>query len=199
MNPVTIKKDSLGNAVRQSRNPEYGYVVVQQEKVVMSTTGWVNRKIATALVKGKLEDLLIMFKNLETLPGQIVTIEQLEPLNPENLEQGMKIAGDTGVVCCVDGQPIYRTSLYTTDLTMQDKFIAHDNSDEIKSANNSKVKTVETDINAEDAVSVETGTAMEAAEEVNTTDSFEESEETFEENKEEVVDVEEDDDFSFTL
>ena len=138
MNSVQVVPDFHNNTIRQSKNPEYGFIVVQQQKVSIGTNGWVQNKRATALIKGKLEDLKQLNLNSEsTLPGQIVTIEQLEPLNPDNLEQGMKIAGDTGVVCCVDGQPIYRTTIYTTDMQLQDVFIAHDNGDEIRNANSS--------------------------------------------------------------
>ena len=46
------------------------------------------------------------------------------------------MVGYTGVVCCVDGQPIYRKTEYTYDVNAQDVLINHDNGDDIRSANN---------------------------------------------------------------
>ena len=45
------------------------------------------------------------------------------------------MAGDTGIVCCVDGQPIYRKTFFVVDTTAQDVLIAHDNGSAIKEAN----------------------------------------------------------------
>ena len=46
----------------------------------------------------------------------------------------MKIAGSTGVVCKVNGQPIYRKTVYTDIPTLKEELIAHDNIEEIKAA-----------------------------------------------------------------
>ena len=43
-NKVTVVADDNGNVIRQSQNPEIGYVRVTQEAVNYSATGWVQRK-----------------------------------------------------------------------------------------------------------------------------------------------------------
>jgi hypothetical protein len=62
----------------------------------------------------------------------IVVIESLTPFNSENPERDLKIAGDTGVICRYDDQPIYRQSFYTSNMNANDQFIVHTNSQEIK-------------------------------------------------------------------
>ena len=52
------------------------------------------------------------------------------------------MAGDTGIVCCVDGQPIYRKTFFTKDQTAEDVLIAHDNGDAIREANGTNSNAV---------------------------------------------------------
>jgi hypothetical protein len=68
------------------------------------------------------------------LPGKILIKESLEPFNTENPEKDYKIAGKTGIVCCLDGQPIYRKTFYNASGTENDIFIAHNNGNAIKAA-----------------------------------------------------------------
>lgn len=144
MNKVTIIPDENGNVIRQSKNnPIYGHVRVQQERVMFSGS-WLNRKVVTALIQGKIEDLESYgIANLKTLPGRIVIKESLTPFNEANPDRDLKIAGSTGVVCRVDEQPIYRTTVYTTDANAEDVLIAHTNADEIREANGNTVSAVE--------------------------------------------------------
>ena len=46
----------------------------------------------------------------------------------------LKIAGKTGIVCTVEGQPIYRKVIYSTKANAKDELIAHDNVEELRSA-----------------------------------------------------------------
>jgi len=44
------------------------------------------------------------------------------------------VAGDTGIVCCVDGEPIYRTTSYDQDPLSTDYLVQHTNGEDIKDA-----------------------------------------------------------------
>jgi hypothetical protein len=158
-NKVQIVPDELGNVIRVSQNnSEFGHVRLQQERVTFGNTGWVNRKTASTLLHGKVEDLREMgIHNMKELTGKIVIRESLEPFNSTDPDRDLKIAGDTGIVCCQDGQPIYRKTMYTADANAEDVLVAHDNGDAIREANNSgntatKLKAV----SANEAFDVET-------------------------------------------
>ena len=43
--------------------------------------------------------------------------------------------GDTGIICAVDGQPIYRKTFFVADANAEDVLIAHTNGDAIREAN----------------------------------------------------------------
>ena len=62
------------------------------------------------------------------MPGQLVRQESLEPFNDYSQP---KIAGESGVICKIEGQPIYSRIVYDRSGTMQDTLIAHDNKEEI--------------------------------------------------------------------
>lgn len=158
-NKVQIVPDELGNVIRVSQNnSEFGHVRLQQERVTFGNTGWVNRKTVSTLLHGKVEDLREMgIHNMKELTGKIVIRESLEPFNSTDPDRDLKIAGDTGIVCCQDGQPIYRKTMYTADANAEDVLVAHDNGDAIREANNSgntatKLKAV----SANEAFDVET-------------------------------------------
>ena len=68
------------------------------------------------------------------LPGNIVVLEQLEPFSTEEPDKDYKIAGSTGIICCVDGQPIYRRSYYEPNEDINDTLIEHDNGEVISEA-----------------------------------------------------------------
>jgi hypothetical protein len=77
------------------------------------------------------------------LPGKIIVKESLEPFNPENPDKNLKIAGDTGIICNIGGQPIYRDTFYSPSETAEDILIMHDETcaEEIKN-----VKRAETTV-----------------------------------------------------
>ena len=72
---------------------------------------------------------------METIPGRIVIKEQLTSFSQNDPDRDLKYAGDTGIICCVDGEPIYRKTFYVADATSQDVLVAHNNGDAIKEAN----------------------------------------------------------------
>ena len=133
MSKVTVTEDKNGNIVTISENnPEFGFIRVSQV-VTQIANGWLRQVNRTALINGKLDDLVeAKFKNGQELPGKIVILESFNPFNLENPDRDLKIAGDTGIICRVDDKPIYRQSVYTVNDQAQDEFIMHDNSYEIK-------------------------------------------------------------------
>tara|TARA_R100001463_G_C3544514_1_gene222594 strand:- start:2983 stop:3579 length:597 start_codon:yes stop_codon:yes gene_type:complete len=141
---VTVAQDELGNSIRVSKNnPEFGHVRLVQEKVAFGTGGWVKKSSRSTLIHGTVEDLqAVGLSESKELPGNIVIREQLEPFSTNDPERDYKIAGDTGIICCRDGEPIYRKSFYSMDPTEQDVLIAHTNGNAIREANGAPAKTV---------------------------------------------------------
>ena len=137
---VVVKADDQGNIIGVSaNNPEYGYVKLQQLTMQINDEGWLRQSLRTALIKGKVEDLIASnFKAEQVLPGKIIVRESLTPFNPENPDKNLKIAGATGIVCRVDDQPIYRQTFYTQNENAIDEFIMHDNTTEIKEVMNAQ-------------------------------------------------------------
>lgn len=131
---VRVVADELGNIINVSKNsPEYGYVRVQQVVAQVNDEGWLRMTKRSALIKGKVEDLMEMnYADNQELPGKIVVKEQVMPFNEENPERDLKIAGDTGIVCRIDDQPIYRQTFYTTNQNSIDELLMHTNGIEIR-------------------------------------------------------------------
>ena len=137
MNKVQIIPDELGNVVRQSKNnSDFGYVRLQQDRVTYGNSGWVKRSQVSTLLHGKMDDFdAIGIKNQTELTGKIVIKEQTEPFSANDPDRDLKYAGDTGVICCAHGEPIYRKTFFVTDLAAEDVFVAHTNGDAIREAN----------------------------------------------------------------
>lgn len=129
-NNVKVTGDEFGNVINLStNNPEYGYVRIEQTVNIVSEDGWFRPTKRSALLKGKVEDLRAGgFFNGQELPGKIIVKESLTPFNTINPDQHLKLAGDTGIVCRVDDQPIYRDTFYTMNENAVDILIMHDES-----------------------------------------------------------------------
>ena len=140
---VTIAPDEQGNVIRVSRNnPEFGHVRLTQEKVAFGAQGWVKKSTRSTLIHGKVEDLqAIGIADKTELAGQIVIREQLEAFSSDNPDRDLKIAGDTEIVCCKNGEPIYRKTFYSTDPDEGDTLVAHTNGDAIREANGAPART----------------------------------------------------------
>jgi hypothetical protein len=138
-NQVNIIADDMGNVIRQSSsNSEYGYVRLGQKRVTFGVNGWVKSSNVSTLIHGKLEDLQEMnFKANESLAGKIIIREQLEPFSKNDPDRDYKYAGDTGIICCVDGQPIYRKTFFVPNVQAEDMLLAHTNGADIREANGS--------------------------------------------------------------
>lgn len=133
-NKVLVAADKNGNVIGVStNNPDYGYFRVEQQATQIDDNGWLRNAKRSALIKGKVEDLMAAgYTEGTELPGKIVVRESLQPFNPNNPDRDLKIAGDTGVICRIDDEPIYRQTFYTSNLNAYDELITHNNSDEIK-------------------------------------------------------------------
>jgi hypothetical protein len=103
---------------------------------MVDNRNWLRKKDVSSLIQGEVQDLndLCLMEG-DTLPGNIVIRESLEPFNTNNPEKDYKYAGETGVVCCLDGQPIYRRAIYDASGKLQDELIQHNNTEAIKAAN----------------------------------------------------------------
>ena len=133
---VSIATDEQGNVIRISKNnPEFAHIRIIQNKVMFNAQGWVNNKQLSALLHGKVDDLKSLNLNAEsTLPGNIIIREQMEAFNTNDPERDYKIAGETGIVCCRHGEPIYRKTFYDASGTQEDELIPHTNTEDIKNA-----------------------------------------------------------------
>jgi hypothetical protein len=133
-NKVTIVADRNGNIICPSlNNPDYGYIRVEQFATQINDQGWLKNVKRYALIKGKMKDLIECgYKENQQIHGKIVVRESLTPFNSESPDKDLKIAGNTGVICRLDDEPIYRQTFFTTNLNSNDEFIIHNNSEEIK-------------------------------------------------------------------
>jgi hypothetical protein len=132
---VQVTANKAGQVIT-SNNNGYGFIRVSQTRMTIDEkTGFARPTVLSALIKGKVEHLeMFGYKSGQELPGKVVVKESLEPFNTKNPEKDYKMAGDTGIVCCVDGQPIYRNCFYNVSGTDMDELIAHTNTDAIREA-----------------------------------------------------------------
>jgi len=203
---VVIVKDDMNNAIRVSKNnAEYAHIRLSQERTMINSNGWLQTKQVTALIHGKTEELIASgIKKFKKLPGNIVIKESLTPFNKNNPDRDLKMAGNTGIVCCIDGQPIYRTTKYDATGTQEDELIAHNNGESIREANAASMEDLmaakvsdteesedpidENQVNLEDAIAEAEAEALETPADP---DEDEHDELTVEDTVEEEVEVEE--------
>jgi len=141
---VVVTADAAKNVVVPSKNnPDWGHIRVEQDRIVIDDRGFGRKKRVSALIPGLIGDLKSFgWKADEKIEGSIIFKEQLTPFNPKDPERDYKIAGKTGVVCCIDGQPIYRKTFYSKDPNAKDVHIldeqgnpmTHNNGDAIRAA-----------------------------------------------------------------
>lgn len=133
MNKAKVSANEAGQVITASKNnPEYGFIVVKQETSVFEN-GWMRRAVRSALISGNVADLKSAgFYAGQELDGKIIVKESLTPFNDVNPERDLKIAGDTGITCTFEGQPIYRVTEFTSNLDAKDVLIEHDNKEAIQ-------------------------------------------------------------------
>ena len=133
MNKVTAVANDAGQIVHQSKNPEFGWVRVEQQYSVIEK-GFERDKTLSTIINGDIDKLRKKYTHAGIeLEGKLVVFESLEPTNPDNLEQDIKFAGkDSGIACSIKGQPIYRVVNHTYDMDAKDVKLEHDNGPSIK-------------------------------------------------------------------
>jgi hypothetical protein len=110
--------------VEQSKNkPDYGYVKVIQSRSMVGADGFYRKIEIHALIHGFTSDLVHEgYYSGQELSGKVVIKESLTPFNTKKPDTViLKIAGTTGVVCKVNGQPIYRKTIYTDIPTVKEE------------------------------------------------------------------------------
>jgi|TARA_R110001592_G_scaffold41442_2_gene135145 hypothetical protein len=152
-NKVNIVADDMGNIIRQSsNNAEFGHIRLEQQTVTFGNTGWVKSSNRTTLLHGKMDDLQSLNLNESTpLNGKIIVKESVTPFSNNDPDRDLKIAGETGIICSVDDQPIYRKTFFVADITAQDVLIAHTNGDAIREANGLTSNAVKTTVTPAEA------------------------------------------------
>ena len=134
---VKIVADATtGAVVRVSEtNPEFASVRLEQVRTVIGNNNFIERKTVSTLLQGATSDLTAMgFYAGQELPGSIVIEESLTAFNKKTPERDLKVAGDTGIICTVGGQPIYRRAVYSSASNAQDTLIKHDNVEQLRTA-----------------------------------------------------------------
>jgi hypothetical protein len=141
---VKVIADANGVVINQSvNNPEYGYVRLEQTRTVIDDNGFLRRKAVSTLIQGEVTVLQASgFYAGQELPGNIIIKESMEPFSKKNPERDHKVAGETGILCTVEGAPIYRKTVYTTASNASDVTIKHDNVDELRAAYATQSTTV---------------------------------------------------------
>ena len=121
-----------GNAVSLSRNPDEGYIMLEQViPYVNPKTNFLSEKRRTALLLGSTSMLLnLKWKVGQEVSGTIVLTESLV------WEKGMqpKMAGNTGAACTLKGKQIYHKTTFSFDPDEPDVLVKHDNNHEIATA-----------------------------------------------------------------
>lgn len=134
---VKIVADATTGAVVKisDNNPDFASVRLEQVRTVIGNNNFIERKVVSTLLQGATADLTAMgFYAGQELPGTIVIEESMTPFNKKTPERDLKVAGETGIICTVGGQPIYRRAVYSTASNAQDTLIKHDNVEQLRSA-----------------------------------------------------------------
>ena len=133
---VIVTADKAGNVIVKSKvNPEYGHIRVEQTRMLVDENGFARKKKLSALIAGTIEDLGgFKWGSGEEVNGKIIVKESITPFNSKDPDRDYKIAGQSGVVCTTEDEPIYRKHFFTLTESSEDVLIDHDNHDEIKAA-----------------------------------------------------------------
>lgn len=131
-----------GNVVIPSRsNPKWGYIRVEQARIVIDDRGFGQIKPVSALIQGLIKDLKKFgWREGQELKGVIIFKEQLTPFNKKEPHRDYKVAGKSGIVCCIDGSPIYRKTFYKPNPNAQDVYILDDNGNPMGHTNGDEIR-----------------------------------------------------------
>lgn len=134
---VTVVADATTKAVivQSENNPEYGYVRLEQPRTIIDDNGFLRTRKISTLVHGTVTELKSAgFYDGQELPGKIVIVESLTPFNKKDPNRDLKIAGATGIVCSINGAPIYRKTIYSLASNTEDVLVKHDNIEQLRAA-----------------------------------------------------------------
>lgn len=139
---VKVTADAAGNVVvPSSNNSEWGHIRVEQSRIVFDDKGFARVKPMSALIPGLISDLRSFgWKAGQEIDGKIIAKESLIAFNSKEPDRDYKVAGKTGIVCCIDGQPIYRKTFYTPTESSQDVFILDENGNPISHNNTEAIR-----------------------------------------------------------
>jgi hypothetical protein len=129
--------DATGSVISKSENnKDYGYIRLEQTRLVINeNTNFMEPKTLSVLIHGTIDNLKKAgYYAGQELPGVIVVKESTEPFNKINPERDLKVAGNTGIVCTVNGQPIYRKTVYSQTSSSEDVLVKHDNTEQLRAA-----------------------------------------------------------------
>lgn len=146
---VKVTANDQGDVVVISNtNSEWGHIRVTQDIMKIDNNGFARKVQLSALIAGKVEDLASFeWSDEQEIAGKIIVKESLEPFNTKEPERDYKKAGKSEIVCCLDGQPIYRKSFYTFNESATDsETIAHNNGDAISKFYADAKEAVESDL-----------------------------------------------------
>ena len=126
---VKVEANKQGDLISRSPNsPQWGWIrVTQMRNVLQEETGIIRPVFCSALVQGKISDLKRLgWKDGMELDGKIIFKDSLTPFRKVNSDKDFKVAGNSGIVCSLEGQAIYRKYLYSANPAAQDVVIEHD-------------------------------------------------------------------------
>lgn len=140
---VKVTADKAGNVISVSKNnPEWGHIRVEQTRMIIDENGFARSTRVSALIPGEVAQLAAFgFTEGQELPGTIYVKEQTTAFNPKTPERDLKIAGNSGVICKIGDEPIYRKNFYSENPEKHDETIEHTNKDEITAAYEAVSKT----------------------------------------------------------
>jgi len=134
--------------------PIQGWAHIQEVVTHVKRTSPTRTSVVTETrhcpLNGELDSLREMVADWakDGMPGRIMVTEMLESElsqgfveNTKDLDKQVKIAGETKIPCTLDGERIFRFSMYTEDENDVDTLIAHDNGEYIR-AEQARIKSV---------------------------------------------------------
>jgi hypothetical protein len=147
MSKVKVSIDAGGNHITASSTPGFGYIRLVQSRPVFNEQNFLKIQTVSSLVHGTLADLRSLgWEPNAEIPGNLVIKESVVPFNKKDPDRDLKIAGKTGIVCSLNGQPIYRKAFYDKTGLQEDVLVQHDNIEEIRQAFAAIEEAEETDL-----------------------------------------------------
>lgn len=136
MSKIIVRANPETNEVLTPNPNKAGWSTTRVEQSTPTMSGRiVNIQKRVAFITGEtanMEALGLTNGGEFPIPGRLVVKESLTPFYEG---QSPKIVPNTNdLVCTLGGAPIYREVTFSSDTTVQDVFVAHDNIDEIRAA-----------------------------------------------------------------